>query len=120
MTVGFLVFGFAWGYYRHSMGLFVVSDGLSPIMKSRLCGEAWIVHVDKKQNWYLNSTKTSQQELAGLLRGQLGDQTNCAVYLDVDPSLTYQVAIHAIDEIQATQAKVVVLQMPTTKGLPSH
>jgi len=120
VTIGFLVFGLGWGYYRHSVGLFIVSDDLSPIMKSRSCGDAWIVHVDKKEKWYLNSTKTTPQELAGLLRQQLGDQTNCAVYLDVAPSLTYQVAIHAIDEIQTTQAKVVVLLMPKTKGVSTR
>ena len=114
VTILIVFFGSNWSYYHFSVGLFVVSD-LSPTVKSRSCGEAWIVRVDKEENWYLNSTKSSQQELAGLLRQQLGGQTNCAVYLDVDPSLTYQVAIHAIDEIQTTQAKVVVLLMPKTK-----
>lgn len=120
VTILIVFFGSTWSYYHFSVGLFVVSDDLSPIMKSRLCGEAWIVHVNKKEDWYLNSTKSSQQELAGLLRQQLGGQTNCAVYLDVDASLTYQVAIHAIDEIQTTQAKVVVLLMPKTKRLSTH
>jgi hypothetical protein len=66
VTVGIVFFGSTWSYYRFSVGLLVLSD-LSPMEKSRSCGEAWIVRVDKKENWYLNSAKTSPQELAGLL-----------------------------------------------------
>jgi hypothetical protein len=40
---------------------------------------------------------------------------NCAVYLDVDPSLPYAVTIEAISTIQKTRAKVVVLLTPKTK-----
>jgi len=119
VTVLIFFFGSIWSYYHFSVGLFVLSD-LSPMAKSRSCGEAWIVRVDKKENWYLNSTKTSPQELAGLLRQQLGSRTNCAIYLDADPSLTYEVAIFAIDEIQTTQAKAVVLLTPKTKTLSAH
>jgi hypothetical protein len=119
VTVGLLIHGFAWEYYyqyQSPMGLFALT-ALSPMMKSCSCGEAWVVRVDEKENWYLNSTKTSPQELAGLLRQQLGRQTNCAVYVDVDPSLAYQVAISAIDAIQTTQAKAVVLLRSKTKRL---
>jgi hypothetical protein len=42
-------------------------------------------------------------------------KTNCAVYLDVDPSLSYVVAIEAISTIQKTQVMVVVLLTPGTK-----
>lgn len=119
MIVLIVFFGSTWSFYHFSVGLFVLS-GLSPAVKSRSCGEAWIVRVDKKENWYLNSTKTSPQELAELLRQQLGGQTNCAIYLDVDPSLTYEVAIYAIGEIQTTQAKAVVLLTPRTKTLSAH
>lgn len=116
VTVGFLIFGFAWGYH-HSVGLFVLTD-LSPTMKSRSCGEDWIVRIDQKGNWYLNSSKTSEQGLAGLLRIQLGDRSNCAVYLDADPSLAYATAIQAVDAIQTTQAKAVVLLTPRMKNRP--
>ena len=87
------------------------------MMKSRSYGEAWVVRVDKKESWYLNTTKTSSQELPGLLHQQLGGETQCAVYLDVDPSLNYGIAIRAVDAIQTTQAKAVVLLTPQTKKL---
>jgi len=111
---GVLVFHFAWGYDHPSQGLFVVV-GLSPMMKTRTCGETWVVRIDARENWYLNSTKTSQKELADMLSQQLGPQTNCAVYLEADPSLPYAVAIEAIATIQKTRAKVVVLLTPKTK-----
>jgi biopolymer transport protein ExbD len=79
------------------------------MMKGRTCGEAWMVRIDAKENWYLNSTTTSQPKLAEMLSQQLGDQPNCAVYLKVAPSLPYAVAIRAIDTIQKTRAKLVVL-----------
>ncbi len=50
-----------------------------------------------------------------MLSQQLGPQTNCAVYLEADPSLPYAVAIEAIATIQKTRAKVVVLLTPKTK-----
>jgi len=111
-----LIFGYAWGYGQPRYGLYVLTD-LSPMMKSRSCGEAWVVRVDKKESWYLNTTKTSSQELPGLLHQQLGGETQCAVYLDVDPSLNYDIAIRAVDAIQTTQAKAVVLLTPQTKKL---
>jgi len=111
---GVLVFHYAWGYDHRSHGLFV-AVGLSPMMKNLTCGEAWTVRVDARENWYLNSTKISQNELAGVLSQRLGDKTNCAVYLDVDPSLPYAVAIEAIGTIQKTRAQVVVLLTPKTK-----
>jgi hypothetical protein len=112
---GILVFHYAWGDNR-SHGLFI-AVGLSPIMKNRTCGNSWAVRIDARENWYLNSIKTPQRELAGTLNQQLGDKTNCAVYLDVDPSLPYEVAIEAIATIQQTRAKVVVLLTPKTTKL---
>jgi hypothetical protein len=110
-----LVFAYAWGLAQPRYGLYVLTD-LSPIMKSHSCGEAWVVRIDKKEKWYLNKTKTAPAELPGLLRRQLVGETKCAVYLDVDPSLDYEVAIHAIDAIQSTQVKAVVLLTPGTKN----
>jgi biopolymer transport protein ExbD len=84
-------------------------------MKRASCGTTWLVRIDEGENWYLNSTKTREEELPNLLRRQLGKSTNCVVYLDVDASLGYYVAVHAIDLIQTTQAKAVVLLTPQTK-----
>jgi biopolymer transport protein ExbD len=111
---GVLVFHFAWGYDRRSQGLFV-AVGLPPVTKDHTCGEAWVVRIDAKQNWYLNSAKTSQSELAGLLNQKLEGRSNCAVYFDGDPSLSFAVAIQAIDTIQNARAMVVVLSTPKTK-----
>jgi hypothetical protein len=119
LIVGGLVVGYAWRYRYPSVGLFVLTD-LSPTMKGRTCGEAWVVRVDKRENWYLNSTRTSQQELAGLLGQQLGEQRNCAVYLDVAPSLSYEVAIQAIDTIRTTKAKAVVLLTREARKAPNR
>jgi hypothetical protein len=110
-----LVFAYAWGLTQHRYGLYVLTN-LSAIMKSHSCGEAWVVRIDKKQNWYLNKTLTSPAELPGLLRRQLVGEAKCAVYLDVDSSLDYEVAIHAIDAIQSTPVKAVVLLTPGTKN----
>jgi biopolymer transport protein ExbD len=103
----------AWGHGRSYYGLYVLTD-LSPMLRSRSCGESWVVRIDKRENWFLNSTKTSPQELAGLMRQQLGQNTNCAVYLDADPSVNYELAVHAIELIQSTKAKAVVLLTPKT------
>lgn len=53
--------------------------------------------------------------IAGILRQQLAGETQCAVYLDVNPSINYEVASHAIDAIQTTQTEAVVLLTPGTK-----
>jgi hypothetical protein len=111
---GGVVFHYAWRYDHRSQGLYV-AVGLSPMLKNLMCGESWTVRIDSRENWYLNSTKTSQNELAGVLSQRLGDKMNCAVYLDVDPSLPYAVAIEAIATIQKTRANVVVLLTPKTK-----
>jgi hypothetical protein len=111
---GVVVFHYAWGYDHRSHGLYV-AVGLSPMLKNLMCGESWTVRIDSRENWYLNSIKTSQNELAGVLSQRLGDKMNCAVYLDVDPSLPYAVAIEAISTIQKTRANVVVLSIPKTR-----
>jgi hypothetical protein len=114
---GVVVFHYAWRYDHHSQGLYV-AVGLSPMLKNLMCGESWTVRIDSRENWYLNSTKTSQNELAGVLSQRLGDKSNCAVYLDVDPSLPYAVAVEAVATIQKTRAKVAVLLTPKTKKSP--
>jgi Biopolymer transport protein ExbD/TolR len=114
VLAGILVFHFAWKNDHRSHGLFVAA-GLSPMTKKLTCGEVWVVRIDAGENWYLNSTKISHKKLADVLSQQLGGKTNCAVYLDVDPSLSYGVAIEAISTIQKTQAVVVVLLTPGTK-----
>jgi general stress protein CsbA len=116
---GVLIFDYAWGHGLPHYGVYVLSD-LSPTMKKLSCGTNWVVRIDERENWYLNSTKTTARELPWLLGQQLGQSTNCAVYLDVDPSLMYAVAVQAIDLIQATQSKAVVLVTPEMKKLSLH
>ena len=111
---GVVVFHYAWGFDHRSQGLYV-AVGLSPMLKNLMCGESWTVRIDARENWYLNATKTSQNELAGVLSQRLRDKTNCAVYLDVDPALPYAVATEAISNIQKTRANVVVLLTPKTR-----
>jgi hypothetical protein len=112
---GVLMFHYAWGYGRPHYGLYVLTD-LSTVMKKLSCGTKWVVRIDERENWYLNSTKTTAEELPAMLRHQLGQSTDCAVYLDVDPSLNYEVAVHVIDSIQTTQSETVVLLTPQTKS----
>jgi biopolymer transport protein ExbD len=109
------MFHYAWGYGRPHYGLYVLTD-LSPTMKKPSCGTNWVVRIDERENWYLNSAKTTAGELLAMLRHQLGQSTDCVVYLDVDPSLHYEVAIHAIDSIQTTESRAVVLLTPKTKS----
>ena len=116
---GVLIFHYAWGYGRPHYGLYVLTD-LSPKMKRLSCGTNWVVRIDERENWYLNSTKTTAQELPWLLEQQLGPSSNCAVYLDVHPSLMYGIAVQAIDAIQTTQSKAVVLLTAQTKKLSSQ
>jgi hypothetical protein len=56
---GVVVFHYAWRYDHHSQGLYV-AVGLSPMLKNLMCGESWTVRIDSRENWYLNSTKTSR------------------------------------------------------------
>jgi hypothetical protein len=112
---GILVFHYAWGYGRHYYGLYVLTN-ISLGMKAKTCGESWVVRVDAKQHWYLNSKRTSPEQLPRVLHQQLGKEVNCVVYVDVDPELPYYAAIQAIDIIDGTQAKAVVLLTPHTKA----
>jgi len=113
---GVLVYSYAWGYDDGSVGLpvhLLRTESLGKPVGS--CAEAWAVRIDSEEIWYLNSKKIYPDELASLLREQQGTRTNCTVFLDVDTEVPYSVAIRAIDLMQETPAKVVLLTPETKK-----
>ena len=112
-----LLFGRVWGYDRHSFGLMVhLSRASSATTMSDPGTEPLVVRIDSKERWYLNSQRVSPSELITLLNQKLGRRPGWFVYLDVDSDLQFGVAVHAIDLIEATQAKVVLLT-PNTKKM---
>src|SRR5713226_5716625 len=113
---GVLVFMYAWGYDHRSVGLAVHllrADSMGE--QSRSCAEAWVVRIDSEENWYLNSKTLSPTELPALLSEQFRLRTNCVVFVDVDAEVPYAVAIHAIELVQETRAKVVLVTPGTKK-----
>ena len=111
-----LVFHYAWSHDQDSVGLWVLT-GLTLREKAFTCGQSWVVRIDTHENWYLNSRQTSPAEMPGLLEQQLGTRNNCAVYLDVDSGVPYGLAVLAINSVETTQAKVVVLVTPKDRKL---
>jgi|SRR6266478_5028803 len=112
----FLVFIYAWEYDHRSVGLFVHLLRVDSFgMRRSACVEAWVLRIDSQENWYLNSKKVAPTELPTLLSQQLGLRTDCVVFLDVAPEVRYSVAIHAIESVPETQARVVLLTPETKK-----
>ncbi len=113
---GILVFHYAWGYDHRSHGLFVLTYfPESFFFKHNPCEQAWIVRMESSNEWYLNSARIEPGDLPDALRGQIGTRTSCIVFLDAQPDVPYSEAIHAIDLIEQTPGKVVLLT-PESKG----
>lgn len=78
--------------------------------------ETIFLSVDANQRWTLNGKKISPGEVPGVLRDLRGGLNNCVVFLDVDKDLPYSVAIQAIDSVEGTGFKVILLT-PGTKRM---
>ena len=112
---GVLVFHFAWGYDHRSQGLFVLTYlPESSLFKNPPCAQTWVVRVESSKLWYLNSARIEPNELPDTLRSQIGTRTSCIVFFDAEPDVPYADAIHAIDLIERSPGRVVLLT-PQTK-----
>ena len=75
--------------------------------------------MDGKQRWRLKGKKISPSEVSSVLSDLGGGGSNCVVFLDVDKDLPYSVAIQAIDSVEGTGFKVVLLT-PGTERMYIH
>jgi hypothetical protein len=111
---GVLVFHYAWAHDR-SYGLFVLTYfPESSFFRHLPCAQAWVVRVESNDKWYLNSQRIEPDDLPEALRTQIGGRTSCIVFFDAKPDVPYAEAIHAIDLIEQSSGKVVLLT-PETK-----
>jgi hypothetical protein len=69
----------------------------------------------------LNSKRIEPDRLPEALRAQFGARTSCIVFFDAKSDVPYAQAIHAIDLIEQSAGRVVLLT-PGTKGvhIPEH
>lgn len=112
---GVLVFQYAWGYDHRSQGLFVLTYfPESFFFKNLPCAQAWVVRVESSKLWYLNSASIEPDELPDALRSQIGARKTCIVFFDAEPGVPYADAIRAIDLIERSPGRVVLLT-PQTK-----
>ncbi|HKW36135.1 MAG TPA: hypothetical protein VJN92_24245 [Candidatus Acidoferrum sp.] len=111
---GVLIFHYALGYHR-SHGLFVLTYfPESSFFKHIPCAQAWVVRVESSKAWYLNSARIGPDDLPDTLRAQIGTRTSCIVFFDAEPEVPYADAIRAIDLIEQSTDRVVLLT-PHTK-----
>jgi hypothetical protein len=111
---GVLVFHYAWAHDR-SYGLFVLTYfPESSSFRHLPCAQAWVVRVESNNKWYLNSQRIEPDDLPETLRAQISGRTSCIVFFDADSDVPYAEAIHAIDLIEQSSGKVVLLT-PETK-----
>jgi hypothetical protein len=112
---GVFVFHYAWGYDHRSHGLFVLTYfPESSFFKHIPCAQAWVVRVESSKVWYLNSARIEPDDLPDTLRAQIGTRTSCIVFFDAQPDVPYADAIRAIDLIDQSPGRVVLLT-PQTK-----
>jgi hypothetical protein len=113
---GVLVFHYAWAHDR-SYGLFVLTYfPESSFFRHLPCAQAWVVRVESNDKWYLNSQRIEPDDLPEALRTQIGGRTSCIVFFDAKPDVPYAEAIHAIDLIEQSSGKVVLLTPQTKRG----
>jgi hypothetical protein len=111
---GVLVFHYAWAHDR-SYGLFVLTYfPESSSFRHLPCAQAWVVRVESNNKWYLNSQRIEPDDLPETLRAQISGRTSCIVFFDADCDVPYAEAIHAIDLIEQSSGRVVLLT-PETK-----
>ena len=104
-----LVFHYAW-HNRRMYGIFALTyfPG-SSFFRQNSCARAWAVRVESKGEWYLNSNRIEPDRLPDALRAQIGPRTTCFVLFDANSDIPYAEAIHAIDLINESPGRVVLL-----------
>src|SRR6267154_2353275 len=106
---GVLVFHYAWNDHR-SYGLFVLTYfPESSFFRHVPCAQAWVVRVESNEEWYLNSKRIDPDRLPEALKTQFGARTSCIVFFDAKSDVPYAQAVHAIDLIQQSAGRVVLL-----------
>ena len=111
---GILVFHYAWNDHR-SYGLFVLTYfSESSFFRHVPCAQPSVVRVESNEEWYLNSKRIEPDRLPEALRTQFGARTSCIVFFDAESDVPYAQAIHAIDLIEQSAGRVVLLT-PGTK-----
>lgn len=117
IPAGVLVYAHAWGLDRVSFGFFVQLLTVDSLRnQNEPYSEVIFLSVDAKEQWMLNGVRTPVDEMSAKLTGMKGDCKNCVVFLDVNKDLPYSVAVQAVDSVQRTGFKVVLLT-PGTKAL---
>jgi biopolymer transport protein ExbD/TolR len=110
---GVLIFHYAWPHDR-SYGLFVLTYfPESSSFRHAPCAQAW-VRVESNKKWYLNSQRIEPDDLPETLRAQISGRISCVVFFDANSDVPYAEAIRAIDLIEQSSGKVVLLT-PETK-----
>jgi len=78
-----------------------------------------VVRVESSNKWYLNSARIEPDNLSDALRAQIGARASCTVFFDAEPDVPYAEAIRAIDRIEQTPGRVVLLTPETKRtGIP--
>lgn len=109
----FLIFVYSWGWHRRSIGIQVSVlrqgpnvDCSNTLMLVRIDGDSPHPHL------FLNSTPVAWGQLAHSLRDQLKRRPDRVVFVEAGENISWADVINAVDIIQGTNAKVVLL---TTK-----
>lgn len=89
----------------------------SQFFKNVPCTQAWVVRVESSDKWYLNSARIAPDDLPDTLRAQIGTRTSCIVFFDAEPDVPYANAIRAIDLIELSPRRVVLLTPQTKRVL---
>jgi hypothetical protein len=113
--MGTLLFHFAWQVENEGrQGLFVLTYFPESWQFRHIQCHEWVVRVQSRNVWYLNSTRIEPSDLPNVLRAQIGTREDCIIFFDAEPDVDYADAIHAIDLIEETPGRVVLLT-PQTK-----
>lgn len=111
---GVIVFHYAWAHDR-SYGLFVLTySPESSFLRHVPSAQAWVVRVESNKKSYLNSQRIEPDDLPEALRTQIGGRTSCIGFFDAEPDVPYAEAIHAIDLVEESPGRLVLLT-PETK-----
>jgi hypothetical protein len=116
--MGTLVFHFAWqGSNERRQGLFVLTYFPESWQFRRIECQEWAVQVQSGGVLYLNSVRIEPNDLPNVLRAQIGTRKDCIVFFDAEPDVVFADAIRAIDLIEETPGRVVLLT-PRTGSYP--
>jgi hypothetical protein len=103
------IFHYAFGGGQ-SYGFYVLTPfPESFLFRNTPCAQTWVVRVKSNGIWYLNAKKIRPDQLFATLRSEIDGRTNCVISFDADPDVPFYEAIHAIELIEQTPGRVVLL-----------